>query len=426
MKTFVRRIGLISKTGEVRKVDLGPGLNIVTGDSKTGKSALIEIVDYCLFASRSTIPVGVINDFADFYSITLEGSESRITIVRPSGKSGEGNQAAFIVSQISAEIEPLSISMAVNMEYQTLKETQRDVERLLGLNVLDTRSNEDDDRRNAGKATLRSAASLLFQHQNLIANKHSVFYRFDDLFERKKTIDQFPILLGWVDGEYYAVKQRLESLRARRTTLLKEIEKQNERRQDRVLRLREPLQTYFRAIGQRLEENLDYVALKSIAQNLPTPSYQAESESNIDKQIRELEEKIEQLRVELRRVESTIADSQRGVESIETYRDSLALLMGKVELAKPIDKVVCPLCSQTVASISPNIAALERSRSQIVREYRGLNNYGRDVSPYLRNLFLERDTVKREIRQLSISRMSLVELDSKEKQVHENLRESLA
>ena len=85
MKTFVRRIGLISKTGEVRKVDLGPGLNIITGDSKTGKSALIEIVDYCLFASRSTIPVGVINDFADFYSITLEGSESRITIVRPSG-----------------------------------------------------------------------------------------------------------------------------------------------------------------------------------------------------------------------------------------------------------------------------------------------------------------------------------------------------
>lgn len=42
-------ITLYNDDGDTRVVDFRPGeLNIVTGDSKAGKSALLTIVDYCL------------------------------------------------------------------------------------------------------------------------------------------------------------------------------------------------------------------------------------------------------------------------------------------------------------------------------------------------------------------------------------------
>ena len=49
----------------------------------------------------------------------------------------------------------------------------------------------------------------MLQHQNLIANKHALFYRFDEKEKREQTIDQFKIFLGFVDQEYYLKKQEL-------------------------------------------------------------------------------------------------------------------------------------------------------------------------------------------------------------------------
>ena len=42
MKTLIREIGVIDKSGLKHPVNFKSGLNIVTGKSSTGKSALIE------------------------------------------------------------------------------------------------------------------------------------------------------------------------------------------------------------------------------------------------------------------------------------------------------------------------------------------------------------------------------------------------
>ena len=57
MNAIISDIVLFSDSGDKRHLTFESGLNIITGDSKTGKSALIEIVDFCLFSKRSTIPM---------------------------------------------------------------------------------------------------------------------------------------------------------------------------------------------------------------------------------------------------------------------------------------------------------------------------------------------------------------------------------
>ena len=52
MKSYIKAIIIFIKNGEKRVVPLEQGVNIITGESKTGKSALVEIIDYCLCSTR--------------------------------------------------------------------------------------------------------------------------------------------------------------------------------------------------------------------------------------------------------------------------------------------------------------------------------------------------------------------------------------
>lgn len=55
MKCFVKFIGVLDKDGRVHHVHFLSGLNIITGKSSTGKSAIIEIFDYC-FGTQVPMP----------------------------------------------------------------------------------------------------------------------------------------------------------------------------------------------------------------------------------------------------------------------------------------------------------------------------------------------------------------------------------
>lgn len=44
MKSYIKAIIIFNKNGEKRVVPLEQGVNIITGESKTGKSALVEIM----------------------------------------------------------------------------------------------------------------------------------------------------------------------------------------------------------------------------------------------------------------------------------------------------------------------------------------------------------------------------------------------
>lgn len=52
-------------------------INIITGASRTGKSAIIPIIDYCLGSDKCTIPVDTIRDACEWFGILikLEGEE---------------------------------------------------------------------------------------------------------------------------------------------------------------------------------------------------------------------------------------------------------------------------------------------------------------------------------------------------------------
>lgn len=85
MSIQILDIVVYSSRGERRVLSLRPGeMNIITGDSKTGKSALISIVDYCLGSSSCAVPEGVIRNNVAWYGIRFSDGAAQHFVGRRS------------------------------------------------------------------------------------------------------------------------------------------------------------------------------------------------------------------------------------------------------------------------------------------------------------------------------------------------------
>ena len=66
-----------------REIDFLPGkINIITGESGTGKSSLTAIIDYCLGSGKCSIPVGIIRDMTLWYGVLLKLDQTELLLAR--------------------------------------------------------------------------------------------------------------------------------------------------------------------------------------------------------------------------------------------------------------------------------------------------------------------------------------------------------
>ena len=78
MKLDVLEVILWSKGSHPpRRVPFKAGkVNVITGDSKTGKSAIVPIIDYCLAANHCAIPTRTIRDACAWFGLVIDTADS--------------------------------------------------------------------------------------------------------------------------------------------------------------------------------------------------------------------------------------------------------------------------------------------------------------------------------------------------------------
>ena len=98
------------------------GLNILTGKSKTGKSALLDIVEFCLGRDTVTIPTGVISDKVAWYATLLQFGERRVLILRPNPESATTNRAVVTIGDSTLVVPVTSDGLEVNADTEVVKD----------------------------------------------------------------------------------------------------------------------------------------------------------------------------------------------------------------------------------------------------------------------------------------------------------------
>lgn len=57
-------------------------VNVITGDSRTGKSAIIPIIDYCLASGECYIPTQTIRNACSWFGIVVNLENSKVLLAR--------------------------------------------------------------------------------------------------------------------------------------------------------------------------------------------------------------------------------------------------------------------------------------------------------------------------------------------------------
>lgn len=184
------------------KVD---GLNVITGRSSTGKSALTEIIEYCMGQSSFNVPDGIIRDKVSWFAVIYQFDNEQVLVAKPTPANGGASCSTAMLRRGAQVKVPEFKDLAVNTNDDSVTSL---LSRLLGIPENRTEVALDQSR-NSYNATVRHTTYYLYQKQQFVANKDQLFYRQNEQHLPQTIQDTLPILLGVFSHDHYELKSRL-------------------------------------------------------------------------------------------------------------------------------------------------------------------------------------------------------------------------
>jgi len=208
-------------TRKPRVVTFAEGkLNVITGASKTGKSAVIPIIDYCLGSERCAVPVKTIRDACSWFGVVIGTSEGEKLLARREPGTQQSTGDMFLL-----EAEKVEIPNAIAERNSTVDAVKRMLDKLAGLSNLgfDPAAPTVGFK---GRPSFRDLLAFSFQPQNIVANPDVMFFKADTMEHKEKLRTIFPYVLGAVTPDVLARRWELDQLIRELRRKEKELESQ--------------------------------------------------------------------------------------------------------------------------------------------------------------------------------------------------------
>jgi hypothetical protein len=213
MSIQIIEIVLYSHDGRIRQLPFRTGkVNVITGASKTGKSALIDIVDYCLGSGTCRVPDGILRSAVSWFGLRLKLLDGEAFVARKCPpRTSNASEECFLVAGAVVETPGFE---AVHRNTNSA-------------GVIGTASGwcgikenihnpPEAQTRSPLAATIRHGLMLCFQPQDEIIRRAQLFHATDDHWKAQALVDTLPYLLGAVEDDYI---RRQEELRRLKTEL---------------------------------------------------------------------------------------------------------------------------------------------------------------------------------------------------------------
>ncbi|MDX1090752.1 DUF3732 domain-containing protein [Sinorhizobium medicae] len=203
----IKSIHIYSDDGRRRDVNFHDGLNVITGRSSTGKSALSEIIEYCMGGSDFKIPEGVIRDRVTWYAVIYRFDGEEVLIAKPAPSPTAQSASAAMVRRGAAVEPPAHSELNVNDNDDGVIALLSD---LVGIpeNMTEV---PIDNSRESFDATIKHTWYYLFQKQAIVTNKDQLFYRQNEQYQPQAIKDTLPILLGVSGKEKFTLEAQLRA-----------------------------------------------------------------------------------------------------------------------------------------------------------------------------------------------------------------------
>jgi hypothetical protein len=191
-------------------------VNVITGYSQRGKSAIISIIDYCLGSSDCHVPIDLIRNKVEKFAIFINLNDENIFIARDCPSSDSGSSDAMYYYNISEIGENTSLNFndwIVNQnEYKVNRDFIKNI--LTKAAGFENISEKDEYSSNQldSPASFRDTTAFQFQPQGIIANSTTIFYNTDTFTHLRRLQNLFPLVLGYKSYEILLAEKEIEGL----------------------------------------------------------------------------------------------------------------------------------------------------------------------------------------------------------------------
>ncbi len=365
----IRAVVIYSHDGRHRVVPFEPGrVNIISGDSRTGKSAILGIIDYCLGAKEIDVPEGKVRRNVAWFGLLLETGRGQAFVARQLPE-GDGKSSEAIYVQTGSNV-PIPDAAALRPT------TNRDGLRALLASWVGMSEYRHEpppgQTRDPLAASISHALTFCFQSQTEIAQRKHLFHGSSDRFVAQAIKDTLPYFLGAVTDDYVAQQQELKRVRTEIRQIERRLAEATAIRGEGLGRA-DTLLAEANAVGlTTLDDSAPWqkkIEALRVIQNTPVPS--AASEAGDDVEFRRLSDARSELVREQRTLQLTL-DRARSFDGISRgysaeAREHTARLQAVTVFERDAPGHACPLCLQDLpeASQVPSIGDLRAAQDYI-------------------------------------------------------------
>ncbi|MEV4465150.1 DUF3732 domain-containing protein [Micromonospora echinofusca] len=395
-------IVLYNRAGDRRVVDFRPGeLNIVTGWSATGKSALLDITEFCLGRDTVTMPVGPITNTVSWYAVLVQLPTTRAFVARPAPRAGRASTQQAML-ELGADLQPLDYAdLTVNVDSDTVRQQ---LGRLIGIGE-NLHLPEAGALRAPLEAHLGHALLLCLQRQGEIGNRDLLFHRQGDRGIHQAITDTLPYFLGAVPGDQAARRQQLQTARRQLRRLEADLAAAERLNRDVEVELRALLnEAHAKGLIASTDVDGRDAAVEALTQALGTPTVDLAIDHNNDTRRRELEQRRDNLRRQLRAIgeqRALLDDQARGERDYQTAVRVGAGRLQSLELVQPnghVDADICPICGNGLGEPDPQISELQQTLDDLRSQLRAVESAQPRRVAALDELERHADSVRQELR----------------------------
>lgn len=415
-------IVLYSNQGDRRVLEFTTGaLNVVTGESKTGKSALLDIVEYCLGRDSMQMPVGPITRTVAWYAALFELDGGRAFVARPAPLAGKASTQRAML-EFGADLEPLNFhDLVVNADSNSVREQ---LGRRIGIE-----ENLHEPPIGAARYPLEAhighAALLCLQRQGEIANRDLLFHRQGEQGIAQALKDTVPYFIGAVPRDQALKRAQLAAARRelrRAETAYRQAEEAGQAADANVVALWREAFTLGLVDPAEPPDRSSMISLLQAAVNAGAPPEVPDRETA--DRVAALRRERDQLRNELRSLtaEREILLQQNDTETdfAGAVRVQTARLASLNLLGLPADGGAaesenadaeaspCPVCGSALSEPDPTPAQLRQSLQQLNYQLSGVDAARPARRAALQNLDERASSLRARIRSADAALQSLI------------------
>lgn len=394
---------LYGHSGEQRIIRFKPGeLNVVTGVSATGKSALLDIVDFCLGRSTVTMAVGPITDRVAWYAVLVQLPNGQAFVARPAAGRGRATSQVAML-ELSNNLSPLPFSdLEVNADVNAVR---AQLGSIIGIEENETLLQRSGGRDGYGlEANLGHAMLLCLQGQGEIGNRDLLFHRQGEPGIADAIRATLPYFLGAAPRNQGLLRQELQEARRQLRRSQDELQKALAADEDMDIQTRSLVAEGI-AVGLIPRDwsggQAELVQVLDRVLHAPLPEPIADDQLEVERaglvaqrtDLRERLRNIGEQVVLLQQVESDGTEYGTAVARQVSRLNSINLLG-----SRGVSDETCPICGSHLPEPDPNIEDLRRDVEELENQLRTLEVATPARRSALGRLESQADAVRQELR----------------------------